>query len=327
MPESMPAEALAKSLTDVISHEFFHIVSPLNVHSEDVHYFDYYNPTFSKHLWMYEGVTEYFASLFQPNKGLVTDAEFYNKIMGKINSAAQLDDTMSFTIMSENVLKAPYKDQYLNVYQKGALIGMCVDIILREESKGERGILSLMKALSKKYGKNKPFEDDKLIDEIVAMTYPALRPFFNDHVIGDTPIDYNVFFNKVGLEIGKGKVETNFIVMNGVPIIGGDRDRGIIFFSEMVAKNSFWKSQNVQPGDIIKTVNGTALTLANANTVLQDMFRWTVGMPIDVELERNGQKIIVKPNTTQPYTEGTSIVEKSDASAEQKQLKEAWLRG
>jgi len=243
MPESMPAEALAKSLTDVISHEFFHIVSPLNVHSEDVHYFDYYNPTFSKHLWMYEGVTEYFASLFQPNKGLVTDAEFYNKIMGKINSAA------------------------------------------------------------------------------------ALRPFFNDHVIGDTPIDYNVFFNKVGLEIGKGKVETNFIVMNGVPIIGGDRDRGIIFFSEMVAKNSFWKSQNVQPGDIIKTVNGTALTLANANTVLQDMFRWTVGMPIEVELERNGQKIIVKTNTTQPYTEGTSIVEKSDASAEQKQLKEAWLRG
>lgn len=327
MPESMPAEALAKSLTDVISHEFFHIVSPLNVHSEDVHYFDYYNPTFSKHLWMYEGVTEYFASLFQPNKGLVTDAEFYNKIMGKINSAAQLDDTMSFTIMSENVLKAPYKDQYLNVYQKGALIGMCIDIILREESKGERGILSLMKALSKKYGKNKPFEDDKLIDEIVAMTYPALRPFFNDHVIGDTPIDYNVFFNKVGLEIGKGKIETNFIIMNGVPIIGGDRDRGIIFFSEMVAKNSFWKSQNVQPGDIIKTVNGTALTLANANTVLQDMFRWTVGMPIEVELERNGQKIIVKTNTTQPYTEGTSIVEKSDASAEQKQLKEAWLRG
>ena len=178
MPESMPKEALEESMIDVVSHEFFHIVTPLSVHSEDVHYFDYNNPTFSKHLWMYEGVTEYFATLFQVDQGLVDDTEFYNKVMSKIQQSKQLNDAMSFTIMSENILKAPYKDQYLNVYQKGALIGMCIDILMREESKGERGILSLMKELSNKYGKNKPFEDDKLIDEIVAMTYPSLREFF-----------------------------------------------------------------------------------------------------------------------------------------------------
>jgi len=50
--------------------------------------------------------------------------------------------------MSENILKAPYKDQYINVYQKGALIGMCIDILMREASNGNRGILSLMKELS-----------------------------------------------------------------------------------------------------------------------------------------------------------------------------------
>ena len=327
MPESMAADALAKSLTDVISHEFFHIVSPLNVHSEDIHHFDYYNPTFSKHLWMYEGVTEYFASLFQPNKGLVTDAQFYNKMMSKINRASLLDDTMSFTIMSENVLKAPYKDQYLNVYQKGALIGMCIDIIMREESKGARGILSLMKDLSSKYGKNKPFEDDKLIDEIVAMTYPALRTFFNDHVIGDTPIDYNTYLNKVGLEIGTGKIETNFIVMEGAPIIGADKDRGVIFFSDMVAKNSFWQDQGVQPKDVIKTVNGTALTFANANTVLQGIFSWSIGKEVQVELDRNGKRILINTTTTQPYTSGKAIIEKSDATPAQNQLREAWLRG
>lgn len=64
LPEAMPDQALAKSMIDVVSNEFFHIVTPLSVHSEDVHYFDYNQPTFSKHLWMYEGVTEYFATLF-----------------------------------------------------------------------------------------------------------------------------------------------------------------------------------------------------------------------------------------------------------------------
>jgi len=179
LPEAMPDEALASSMIDVVSHEFFHIVTPLSVHSEDVHYFDYNKPTFSKHLWMYEGVTEYFATLFQVNQGLVEPDEFYTKILGKITGAANLDDSMSFTKMSENILDEPYSKQYLNVYQKGALIGMCIDILMREESKGNRGILSLMKELSGKYGKNKPFEDDKLIDEITAMTYPSVGEFLN----------------------------------------------------------------------------------------------------------------------------------------------------
>ncbi|HEX9601435.1 MAG TPA: peptidase M61, partial [Mariniflexile sp.] len=156
LPESMDEGALAESMVDVVSHEFFHIVTPLSVHSEDVHYFDYNNPTFSKHLWMYEGVTEYFANLFQVNQSLIDENEFYNKIMEKIQRSKSLNDAMSFTIMSENILKEPYKSQYINVYQKGALIGMCIDILMREESNGNRGILSLMKELSNKYGKNKP---------------------------------------------------------------------------------------------------------------------------------------------------------------------------
>jgi hypothetical protein len=44
-----------------------------------------------------------------------------------------MNDTMSFTQMSANVLQQPYKDQYINVYQKRALIGMCIDIILEKK--------------------------------------------------------------------------------------------------------------------------------------------------------------------------------------------------
>ncbi|TXG39399.1 M61 family metallopeptidase [Seonamhaeicola maritimus] len=327
MPEDIPAEALEESMIDVVSHEFFHIVTPLSVHSEDVHYFDYNNPTFSKHLWMYEGVTEYFATLFQVDQGLVDEAAFYNKIMSKIQQASQLDDAMSFTIMSENVLKAPYKDQYLNVYQKGALIGMCVDILMREESKGNRGILSLMKELSNKYGKNKPFEDDRLIEEIVAMTYPSLDEFFNTHVIGDLPINYNDFFEKVGLEIGEGKVEANFILLNGVPIVSGDGQKGTIFFTDAALQNSFWKEQGVQANDVIKSIDGTALTLQNANQVLQEVFMWKPGKDIKVVLDRNGEEIVIKTTTTQPYTTGKSLMEKANATDAQKALRKAWLKG
>ncbi|GAA4971132.1 peptidase M61 [Algibacter aquimarinus] len=327
LPESMEIEALAESMTDVVSHEFFHIVTPLSVHSEDVHYFDYNNPTFSKHLWMYEGVTEYFATLFQVSEGLVAEAEFYNKIMGKIQGSRNMNDAMSFTIMSENVLKEPYKDQYYNVYQKGALIGMCIDILMREESKGNRGILSLMKELSNKYGKNKPFEDDKLIDEIVAMTYPSLRDFFDSHVIGDIPINYNDFFAKVGLEIGEGKVETNYIQNAGQLIFGADPKAGKVFFSELVTENSFWNEQGVKPNDVIKSINGTEFSMQNANQILQQVYMWKPGKEIEVKLDRDGEEIVIKTTTTQSYTMGKGILEKEDATATQKDLREAWLRG
>ncbi len=327
LPESMDKAALDRSMTDVVSHEFFHIVTPLSVHSEDVHYFDYHNPTFSKHLWMYEGITEYFATLFQVDQDLVKEDEFFAKIMSKITGSKRLNDAMSFTIMSENVLKAPYKDQYLNVYQKGALIGMCIDILLREESNGNRGVLSLMKELSNKYGKDKPFEDDKLIDEIIAMTYPSLGEFFNTHVIGDIPIDYNKFFEKVGLEIGEAKIKANYIMLNGVPIVTGNPQNGTIIFTDDVLKNSFWKEQGAQPKDVIKSINGEALTLQNANQLLQNVFMWTPDTVIDVVLERNGQEISIKTTTTQGYTNGEGLVKKADATDAQKTLRKAWLKG
>ena len=326
MPEAIPEDALEESLIEIVAHEFFHIVSPLSVHSEDVHYFDYNNPTFSKHLWMYEGVTEYFAHLFQINEGLIFEDEFYNTILDKIVQSKQMDDAMSFTIMSENVLKEPYKNQYLNVYQKGALIGMCVDILMREESNGQRGILSLMKELINKYGKNKPFQDDTLIDEITAMTYPSLGDFFKTHVVGDVPIDYNEFFAKVGLEIDEAKVKTDYILINGAPIVSGSLDKGI-FFIDSVLENSFWVEQGVKPNDIIKSINGTEVTLQNANKIFTDVYGWKPGQEIQVKLDRDGEVIVIKTTTTQAYTFGKKLMPKVDATKTQVKLRKDWLKG
>ncbi|MFD2550815.1 peptidase M61 [Bizionia sediminis] len=327
MPESMPQKALDNSMIDIVSHEFFHIVTPLSVHSEDVHYFDYNNPTFSKHLWMYEGVTEYFATLFQVDQGIVSETDFYNKILGKISASRSMNDSMSFTEMSENVLDEPYASQYYNVYQKGALIGMCLDILIREGSNGNRGILSLMKELSNKYGKNKPFEDDALIDEIVAMTYPSLRDFFDAHVIGNTPIPYEDFFEKVGLEIGEGAVETNYIQGNGALIVSADQSEGTIFFTENVLGNSFWKAQGAMPNDVIKAIDGTTVTLQTANQVFQEVFSWEAGREVSVILDRGGKEIVINTTLTPTFTTGKRIIEKDTATPDQIALRNAWLKG
>jgi predicted metalloprotease with PDZ domain len=105
---------------------------------------------------MYEGVTEYFANLFQINQGLITEEDFTPPF--RPNAAHAMNDTMFLLTMSANVLKQPYKDQYINVYQKGSLIGMC--LILLE--KKQEGILDLQK-LANEYGVSKPFSDNELL--------------------------------------------------------------------------------------------------------------------------------------------------------------------
>jgi predicted metalloprotease with PDZ domain len=275
---------------------------------------------------MYEGVTEYFAQHFQVYKDLVEPQEFYNTINSKIMTSKNLDDSMSFTKMSENVLEEPYASNYYNVYMKGALIGMCVDILMRKESDGERSMLSLMKELSSKYGVDQPFEDDQLISEITAMTYPSVGEFLTTHVEGETPINYDEFFEMVGLTKAEKEVETNFIFSGGQNIIfGADQEKGAIIFKENALNNSFWKSQNIQAGDVIKKVNGSDLTMANAQQTVGMMYSWQVGQDITMELDRDGEVIVIETTLTKPVAVSESIVEDENATAEQIAVRKAWL--
>ncbi|MDA7717070.1 peptidase M61, partial [bacterium] len=109
LPESLPQEKLNEALTDVVSHEFFHIVTPLTLHSKEIHNFDYNAPKMSEHLWLYEGTTEYFSVLFQISQGLITKKQFFERIIDKIQAASSFDESFSFTTMSKNILVDPYR--------------------------------------------------------------------------------------------------------------------------------------------------------------------------------------------------------------------------
>jgi predicted metalloprotease with PDZ domain len=326
-PENFSKKQLSDGMINgTVSHEFFHIVSPLSVHSEQIHSFDFNKPDMSKHLWMYEGTTEYFANLFQVNQGLIDEQAFINEMQSKIATSMNFDDAMSFTVMSKNILEDKYAANYSNVYMKGALIGMCLDIILREESKGEYGIRDLMLDLSKKYGAKKPFKDDEIIDEIVEMTYPSVGEFFKNHVEGNTPIDYNTFFNKVGVKEDVQTVNTSYFLDNkNQPFLTVNEKREIVFVDRT---NTALQALGVQSGDIAKTVNGEAFTLDNARAVIGKSFQWKEGDTIKMEVIRNGETITLEGTYVKPQAESKSLkIEDLPADNPKVILRNAWLKG
>lgn len=324
-PDQANEQMLNSALVDVVAHEFFHIITPLNVHSEDVHYFDYYDPTFSKHLWMYEGLTEYFASHFQIYEDLQQREAFYDKILEKVQVASRFDDEMSFTTMSENIIDEPYASNFYNVYMKGALLNMCLDIIMRDQSENQRSMISLMRTLSEKYGEDQPFEDDAIIGEITDMTYPEVGDFLQTHVVGTTPINYQDYFNRVGLSMEEVEIAvTVFFRDQQTPFINVNQSTGQLFFMDS-GLNSTLIELGVEPGDIIKSVNGVELNLQNASSVLGPTFQWTPDTDLSMVLIRDGEEIEVSGKVGEPTAMGMELVEMEDASSDQVQLRNWWL--
>lgn len=327
LPETMPLENLNKTMTDVVSHEFFHILTPLNVHSNEIHFFDYNDPQMSQHLWMYEGVTEYFAHLFQVNQGLIDNQEFYNRISSKIETSKNFTDTVPFTELSKNILEEQYKDEYYNVYLKGALIGMALDIRLRELSNGEEGILDLMKDLSSKYGKNNPFEDNELIPQIVEMTYPEIGEFFSTYVTGPNPIPYEEFLAKVGIEMAETRINTSYFIKGQVPYIDGDPATGELFFREDIPLNSFLEELGVKSGDVIKSVNDTEYNVQNVYDMVMKSQAWKEGDEITMVVIRDGEEVKLTGKITQPTDVEMTLKEMDLPENDPRvQLRKAWLK-
>ncbi len=328
MPEQISKERLEEAIFDTVAHEFFHIVTPLTIHSNEIQYFDFNDPKMSMHLWMYEGTTEYFANLFQIQQGLITEEDFYQRLMEKVERSKTFNDSISFTVMSKNILEEPYKDNYANVYEKGALINLALDIHLRELSGGEKGVLWLMKELSGKYGDSKPFEDDKLIDEIVAMTYPEIGKFFNDHVIGEIPIDYDKYWEKVGLLTTEQEQSTGYFFDGEVPYIDVDPSNdNAIFVREGIQLNSFFNNLGAQGGDIIKSVDGKMTNLVNIRLLIGQSINWDSDKEIVLVVQRGDEEITLTGKVGVPTLNVVKLVSVDGASDKQIKLREAWLKG
>ncbi|MGB5236804.1 MAG: peptidase M61 [Flavobacteriaceae bacterium] len=325
-PEQMPKEGLEQIMVDVVSHEFFHIVTPLNIHSKEIHYFDYNEPKMSEHLWLYEGTTEYFANLFQIQQGLIDEREFYNRIIGKIDNSGFYDDAMSFTTMSKNIYEDPYKDNYANVYEKGALINMCLDILIRDWSNGEKGVLWLMKELSAKYDAFTPFDDQVLIEEITSMTSKEMGNFFQTHVQGDTPIDYEAFFSKVGLSTDMAEEESGYFFKGDIPYIDVDPSDNSIFVRQGIELSSFFTSLGIQGGDTFLSIDGTVINLESIRPIIGQSFGWNPEKEIHIEVLRDDEKIQCKGPVGRPMVKVRSLIPLENTTEEQQRLREAWLK-
>lgn len=279
MPE-FEDEQFYNGVRDITSHEFFHIVTPLGIHSEMIANFDFINPKMSKHIWLYEGVTEYNSHLVQVRAGIYDVKQFLDVVEDKMTTADDYELDVPLTVASEFTLTF-MKNQYQNFYQKGALAGMAIDLKLLKLSNGNYRLIDLLDDLGDTYGADTFFIDADLFDIIAEATYPEMMEFFARHFEGSEPFPFQELLDNMGILYVDEYEAERFSI--------GNVDLGYNFETSRLRVegagelDEFGEALGWQEGDEIISFNGWDLNLENISEVISDFYTTT----------EEGQKITI----------------------------------
>ncbi len=230
---------------------------------------------------------------------------------------------VSFTEMSKNVLNPEMKKLYGNVYEKGALLAMCIDVIIRDKSDGKKGILDMMGQLAQMYGPTKPFNDSELIPVITQITYPEVGDFINKYIVKGDSISYIDFLSKAGIERAAIQLPVEIaLVVDNKPYMKIDQVNKKVFVVVHDDKNEFINSMGLKNDDELIEMNGHVIDATDIISVAMGMYKLEEGKPMVIKILRNGQPVELKGNVKINHFEAPGYkISKASKNA----LLESWL--
>jgi predicted metalloprotease with PDZ domain len=307
-------------LRDVAAHEFLHILVPLNVHSREIDEFNFRNPEWSAHLWLYEGVTEYFAEQSLLRSGIFNESTFLNHVKRGARSMQHLPDGFSLADFSRNVLSDENQSLYPLIYQYGPINALVMDIILREEMGTKGGLLELVYALMDRYGPSKPFDDDELFDVISELSSKRVADYCKTYINGSKRVPLAEYLPKIGMTYSDSVLAEAWTF--DVDITSSTQTEGGLMIAPL-DKNPL----GVEEGDRLVAVDGVEVSRENSR-ILRRLWNPQSDSTISLTVVRSGMTIELsgKPNKTAVVRQHV-VEEIPNATAEQVAFRNLVLYG
>jgi predicted metalloprotease with PDZ domain len=306
-------------LKDAMAHEFMHILTPLNLRSEIIANFDYSKSSSDDlHVWLYEGVTEWVSKIMLLRSRVEDIESHLSTISRKINISESFDSTYSLTRISREWSTEEGNKQYSNIYFKGALVAELLDIKLLELSGGKKGLREVYLELIKKYGKDKPFENETFFEVIVEMTYPEINQFISDYIVGISPLHYKEYMRKLGIDYIFSQPSQNKTPIFGIHLGPIDGDQFSINGFSREHKNF-----GLKKGDIVIKVFGEKLTLGNSNEILERKNKMKPGDTYEITVRRGDEELTYTGLLFERIDYHNFRVDEQ-CSDEQKKLRDLW---
>lgn len=201
-----------KSLESVSAHEFFHLWNVKRIRPQSLEPIDYTRENYTRALWFSEGVTSTVADLVLLKVGLLQATEYLDRLSSSITNLqsrpAHLTQSAEESSLDTWLDKYPnYRapDRSINYYNKGEILGVLLDLKIREDSHGRYSLRDLFQGMNREYAKQGKFfpDSDGVRTEAEKLTGSDLRDFFTNYVAGTKELPCEQLFASVGLALSQ----------------------------------------------------------------------------------------------------------------------------
>ena len=256
------AEVLAdapNALLDVSAHEFFHLWNVKRIRPQSLEPIDYTKENYTTALWFSEGVTSTVEDIILLRAGLMKEAAYLERLGAQITELEQRP-AHSFQSAEDSSLNA-WLEKYtyyrqpersISYYNKGDLLGVLLDLAVRENSDGRASLREVFQWLNRHYAQpGKFFPDSAGVREAAeAVGGGNLGIFFEQYVAGTGEIPWDDFFRGVGLRV----VQRSIVVADPGFVAARNFDASPSVLS--VQTGSEAAKAGLTAGDTILEING-----------------------------------------------------------------------
>ncbi len=338
-PGALGEAGVYEETLGTVSHEFFHVWNVKRLRPEELGPWDFTRPLVTRGLWVAEGFTNYYGHVMLRRAGIWSDKKFLDR---QAQTIERIENAPGSRLMSaeESSLSAPFIDDAphaqltnlqntsISYYPKGELIGMVMDLLIRGRSKGRSSLDDVMRRMydefylkspnSTYYLRGRGYQTEDLERVVSQVSGTDFSDFFKRYVRSVEVLPYEEAFSHVGLRLVKTQLREPFDA--GLSLEFEDETALI----ENVRNGSPAEDAGLQAADEIVSL---ARRAPAKQSWLKMLARYKPGDSIPIVVKRDRRTIKTNLILKEPERFDYRIEEDPRATAEQKALRLAWLKG
>jgi predicted metalloprotease with PDZ domain len=313
------------------SHEYFHTWNVKRIKPAVFAPYDLSQENYTPLLWLFEGFTSYYDDLTLVRTGLIDRSAYLSLLAKTINAVnkgsgrlkqsvaeSSFDAWTKYYRQDENAPNA-----IVSYYQKGSLVALWFDLLIRSRTRGKRSLDDVMRALWRRYGRDfyqagqgvgvSDADVEVLFDEVTGL---SLKTVFDHAVRGtkDLPLAEALSAFAIQLQDRPRKATPSLGVRT--------RKEGTDCKLASVYEGGAAHHAGLSAGDTLVALDDLRITASNLDALLA---RYRIGDVVVVHAFRRDELMTFQVSL-QPHTAPQVTLAMQDKPVSGVKLRDAWLK-
>jgi predicted metalloprotease with PDZ domain len=322
---------------ETAAHEFFHLWNVKRLRPAGLGPFDYSRECYTRSLWFVEGITTYYSYVNLLRSGIWSQQEFLERLAGEVRALREAPgrrlmsaESSSFHAWffdrSPQMQETNFANTTISYYNKGALLGMLLDLEIRSATHGEKSLDDVMRLMYAKfyesaatsyYLRGRGYTEKDIFDAVNQVSGTDFTPFFQQYVGGMVPLPYKEVLAKAGMAL---HIATSSQAPPSLGVLVEPVDTGVRVFA--VQPGGAADRAGLSRDDVLISVDEQSLA---TESLAERLSIYSAGAKVPFEVERHENRLFITVQLDPPQPDEYSITELSGATDEQVKIRQRWL--